>query len=349
MKKLLLIAMGFLLAFQFAPSFSSAGEAGKLSGKKLRVGTMALVLGLPIRQAQKAGYFKDAGLDVEVIVFASGAPINEAMSAKQMDVGVSGMASVFGLATGSFKYVADGMITMEGQAIYARPDHPITKVKGPRDNLYGSAKLIKGANVLGPLSTSAHFHAIKYAEAFGLTSDDFNMVAMDHPQAMQAFLSGQGDFLACVAPYSNLIASKGYFRVSDLGASLGIQLTDTVFVQPEVLKDRRADLLAFLDCYYRAAADLNNDSALWKRIGQEWYGEEGRKVTDEQMADEIRQTRYTTLDSSLTGGKKFGETMMTIGKFFVEQGMIQPENYQNIEKSMDSSLIEELKAKHGIK
>lgn len=345
MRRLLAFVLAALLALPTLCVPANAGE--KTSGKKLKVGTMALPLGLPVRRAEKAGYFKNAGLDVEIIIFASGAPINEAMSAGQMDVAVSGMASVFGLATGQFKYIGEGVITRAGQAVYARPDSPFAKAPRKKSDLYGDPELIRDADVLGPLATSAHFHAIKYAEAFGLTADDFNMVAMDHPQALQAFLSGQGDLLACVSPFSNVIGQQGYFRVSDLGLGLGINLTDTVFVQADALRDRRADLVAFLDCFYRAAADLNQDPDLRRKLGIEWYGEEGRKVTDAEMDDEIAQTFYSTLDRMLTDEQPFGVIMTTIGAFFVEQGMIQEDNYPNIEAGFDDSLIRELKAKYG--
>lgn len=173
------------------------------------------------------------------------------------------------------------------------------------------------------------------------------MVSMEHPQALQAFLSGQGDLLACVSPYSNVIGQQGYFRISDLGLGLGIDLTDTIFVQPEVLKSRRADLVAFLDCYYRAAVDLNNDADLRRSVAMEWYREEGREVTVAEMDDEIAQTYYPTLERMLTPEHPFGDIMVTIGAFFVEQGMIQEENYPNIAASFDDTLVKELKAKQG--
>lgn len=66
----------------------------KGSGEKLIVGTMANALGLPVHWAQEKGYFEDAGLDVELEIFATGAPINEAMAAGELDVAVSGMASL---------------------------------------------------------------------------------------------------------------------------------------------------------------------------------------------------------------------------------------------------------------
>lgn len=49
-----------------AETQSSAETSGKptASGKTLIVGTMANSLGLPVHQAEIAGYFEEAGLDV---------------------------------------------------------------------------------------------------------------------------------------------------------------------------------------------------------------------------------------------------------------------------------------------
>lgn len=60
----------------------------------LNVGTMALTCGIPVLYAEEQGYFKDAGLNVNIEIFATGAPINEAIAANQIDVAVSGFASV---------------------------------------------------------------------------------------------------------------------------------------------------------------------------------------------------------------------------------------------------------------
>ncbi|MCD8349088.1 MAG: hypothetical protein LUC93_00565 [Planctomycetaceae bacterium] len=345
MRSLMKMVMVAVLVCGCVFGHTEAGE--KLSGKKLIVGTMANCLGLPVRQAQVAGYFDEVGLDVEILIFATGAPINEAMSAQKLDMAVSGMATVHALATGRFTYIGDGMITIGGETIYARPDSIYAKTEGPRPNLYGNAEIVKGARILGPLATAAQFNAIKYVEALGLTADDFDMVGMDYAGAQQAFITGEGDLVASSPPYSNQLDSLGYFPVSDLYRSLGITLVDANYCQNYVLEERRADLVAFLECYYRASEDLNNDPEMRRRVGREWYSEEGRTVTDKEMDDEIRQKSYNTLDTLLTPGHEFGDCMVSIGQFFTEQGMIRERSLPNVQKSMDPSLIQELKAKWG--
>jgi len=161
------------------------------SGKPLIIGTMPNHVGIPVHQADVAGYFKDAGLDVKIEIFATGAPINEAMAAGSLDVAVSGMASVYNLATGMYTYVGDGTITNGGDGIYARPDSPIALAERNEKGVLKDKELLRGVQILGPLATVGHYQATKYMEAVGLTSNDYNMVAMDFAQAYQAFIAGR--------------------------------------------------------------------------------------------------------------------------------------------------------------
>ena len=242
------------------------GGAAEVSGEELVIGTMANSLGLPVRQADLAGYFEDAGLNVSIEIFATGAPINEAMASGDLDVAVSGMASVYALATGMYTYVGDGVITTGGESIYARADSDIAKAAKSDRGVIGSAETVKDASILGPLATTAHYQAIKYAESFGLTADDFSMVSMDYAQAYQAFITGEGDLIATKMPYTNQLAEAGYVCVCDMDMVLDSPIVDTIFVQNDVAQNRAGDVEAFLNCYYRACEDLMNDEAMRRDV-----------------------------------------------------------------------------------
>lgn len=57
------------------------------------------------------GYFDELGLNVEFYMFSNGAGINEALAAQEVDVGVSGLAMIFSLASGTCKMLAEGQIS----------------------------------------------------------------------------------------------------------------------------------------------------------------------------------------------------------------------------------------------
>lgn len=319
--------------------------AGELtpSGETLIIGTMANSLGLPVHQAEKAGYFKDAGLDVKIEIFATGAPINEAMAAGELDVAVSGMASVYALATGMYTYIGDGVITTGGESIYARADSPYAQAGADADGVIGNAEVLKDASILGPLATTAHYQAIKYMEHFGLTTDDFSMVSMDYPQAYQAFITGEGDLIANKMPYTNQLEEAGYVKVSDMNMILDNPIIDTIFVQNAVAEGRRDDLILFLECYYKACADLMADEAARRETAMERYAEEGITYSESDMDTEIEVKDYFTIDTVDTEANSIGSFMTDIGAFYVEQDMISTSDIPNVEASIDHSFLEAAK------
>lgn len=328
-----------------AKAEESAG-APVSSGKTLIVGTMANSLGLPVHQADIAGYFKDAGLDVKIEIFATGAPINEAMAAGNLDVAVSGMASVYGLATGMYTYIGDGVITTGGESIYARADSPIAKAAANDRGVIGDAEVLKGASILGPLATTAHYQAIKYMETFGLTTDDFSMVSMDYPQAYQAFITGEGDLVANKMPYTNQLEEAGYVKVCDMNMVSDSPIIDTIFTQNKVMEERSGDLELFLDCYYRACEDLMKDEANRRKVAMEWYAEEGINYSESDMDTEISVKDYYTLDT-VASENQLGQFMIDIGNFYVDQDVISKEDFPKVEASINPTLIENLKARAG--
>ncbi|MBE7722698.1 ABC transporter substrate-binding protein [Lacrimispora indolis] len=331
-----------------AKETSEEGQTkGSLSGKTLRVGTMPVTIGVPVQYAYDKGYFDEAGLDVEIVLFATGAPVNEAMAAGEIDVAVSGMASVYALATGLYTYIGDGSITLDGEAIYARSNSDIVKEEGVIPGTKGSAETVRGKSILGPLATTAHFMAIKYAESFGLTSDDFTMMSMEYAQAYQAFIMGDGDLLATKPPYTSQLENEGYVRVCGISEAMGSPMVNAIYTQNSIFEDRQEDLKLFLDCYYRACEELNQDKDLRKDYSMKWYEENGITFSEGDMEDEIETKIYHTLKTLDTEEYPFGFTMMSIGEFFMEQGMIDKENLPNIKACMNDSVIKELKAESG--
>jgi ABC-type nitrate/sulfonate/bicarbonate transport system substrate-binding protein len=338
---MVLVMVLFPVTTLFAGGSAQKGQSPE-SGKKLVVGTMARALGLPVRYAQEKGFFREEGVEVEIVLFATGAPINEAMAAEKIEVAVSGMASVYALATGRYTYVGDTAISFLGQAIYVRPDSPIAKVNGIIPGTKGSAATVKGISILGPLATSAHYNAIKYVESFGLTTDDFKMVSMEYAQAYQAFITGQGDAITTTPPYSFQLEDAGYMKVAELANTSGAPLTDGIYIQKNVVASRKADVLAFLKAYYRATEALMKDPRARSQVAMAWYAEEGIKYSDSDMAAEIKAQSYTTVPIMSASEYLFGATMINIGSFFTLQGMIEKVNLPNIGASMDPSFVEQI-------
>lgn len=206
----------------------------------------------------------------------------------------------------------------------------------------GSKETVKGISILGPLSTSAQYNAIKYVESFGLTSEDFTMVSMEYAQAYQAFITGEGDGIATIPPYSFQLEAAGYVDAADVATLMGQPLTDGIYVSNKVLEEKRGDLQVLMEVYYQACQELLDDPGMRAEAGMKWYGEEGVTYSDEDMENEIKAQTYTTVDKLKSQDYIFGATMANMGAFFTTQELIEASNLPNIEKSFDTSFVEHI-------
>jgi sulfonate transport system substrate-binding protein len=339
MKRCLMVIV--VLGLVFSLFAGGAKEGG--TTQKLKVGMMPFGGNVPAQYAYDQGWFKDAGLDVEFVMFANGAGINEALAARQIDMGVSGLAMVFSLASGTCTWVAETN-TSGGMGIYVRPNSPILKTKGQipgKPDMYGTAETLKGIKVLGQLGTSSQYNVIGYIRQFGLTENDIEMVHIDLGTDLQAFITGQGDALAASRPFSFQAEDMGYVCAATFEDSTDGTLNDGIVVRNDVLKARRGDIVLFLKEYFRAAELIQANEQLRFDYSKEYFAKNGRTYSDEDMRNEMRVQRYITEDYMTSSGYEYGKMMIAIAKFYSEGGKIEPENLSFVPQSFDTSLLKD--------
>ncbi len=315
---------------------------GLAAGNKLTVGTMPLTVGVPVEYALEQGYYAEEGLDVEMIIFPTGAPINEAYAAGQIDVAVSGLASVFSLALGTTHWIGE-INTTGGMGIYVRPDSPILSVKGQVEgypNIYGSAELCKGMEILGPLGTVSQFNAMKYMQKLGLTSDDYVQIHMDYGPAYQAFVSGQGDAVGLNPPFTFQAEAAGYVCAASFEDATGASLMDGIFINDKVATERHDDIVKFIRATYKACAALQDDEVRYE-LSMRWFNENGKPYDESSLRSEMAVRQYVDQDFMTKDGYLYGLGMKQIAEFFAQDGKIEAENLGNVTKSFDPSFLQE--------
>jgi len=261
MKKNALLSLLLVMVLVLMGATLSAAGAKESTGPvKIRVGTMPNHIGVPIQYAAEKGLYAAAGLDVEVILFPTGAPINEALSAEKIDLAGSGMASVFALASGDAYWLGDYVKTVAGLGVYVRPDSPVLKEKGKfpgKPQVYGSKETVKGLVILGALGTSDQFEAVAWAQGFGLTGNDIKMLNMDRGPAVQAFKTGQGDAIACGGPpYNYELEAAGFVLAAGLTDVSGMDIADGMLGRKKFI-DANADAVKkFVEVTYSVIDQL---------------------------------------------------------------------------------------------
>ena len=343
---LLSMAMTATLLAGCGSSSDSAGDTTGGDGAKeydvLRVAMMPFGGNVPAQYAYDQGYFEELGLNVEFYQFANGAGINEALAAKEVDVGVSGLAMIFSLASGTCKMIGESQVS-SAMGVYVRPDSPIldhaTEVDGT--TIYGSADTVKGITVLGQTGTSSQYNLDGWLGMFGLTEADIEFVNVGLGTDMTAFLSGEGDAIAASRPYTFQLEAEGYVNAGNFEQTTDTVLTDVIVARNEVVEERREELVLFMQAYEKALEKISADEELRYNTSMDYFKNNGRDYSEEDMRNEMKVNDYITTAYMSGEDYVFGNAMVKIGQFYSDCGQIEPEALPNVAASFDASIIQE--------
>lgn len=151
--------------------------------------------------ARDQGLFKEAGLDPEFFVFASGAPMLAGLKSDSLDVITTGLATVFALGQ-----------NIPLKLIYWELDHAAAEglVIDPKSGLTGVADLPKAKAIGAPSGTCAQVSLILIARKLGIKYTDLNVVNIAPPLYGNAFASGAIQAGVAWSPWSATLAQAGY-------------------------------------------------------------------------------------------------------------------------------------------
>jgi len=317
------------------------GETPK-TYETLKVGMMPFGINVPAQYALDHGYFEELGLNVEFYMFANGAGINEALAAQEVDVGVSGLAMIFSLASGTCKMIAEGQVS-SAMGVYVRPDSPILENAQEVDGqtIYGSADTIKGIKVLGQTGTSSQYNLDGWLGMFGLTEEDIEFINIGLGTDVTAFISGEGDAIAASRPYTFQLEAEGYVNAGNFEQTTDTVLTDVIVARNEIVESRRDELVLFLKAYEKALEEIAGDEELRYSESMAYFKNNGRDYSENDMRNEMKVNDYVTTAYMTDPNYSYGNAMVRIGDFYCQCGQIEEANLPNVVASFDPSLIQE--------
>lgn len=308
----------------------------------LRVGILPLSVGIPAQYAADKGYFEEEGLNVNLEYFATGAPVNEAIAAGEIDIACSGFASIYSLANAGCVWLAD-VCTTGGMGLYARADSDLVAAgNNLKENqaILGNAETLKELQVLEPLGTAVQYMTECYAAKFGLTPDDVEQVNMEYASAFQAFQTGEGDLAAMNPPYSYQMEELGYKEVCSFEDATGVNMCDGTFARGEVVENRSEEVKKFIKCLVRAMDELQDETVRYEYTKQ-FYSNNGQDFTEENLKKELVDRAYVGTEYMSQQGYKLGEAWIKITDFLVSSEKITADNAPNVEKSIDPTFVSE--------
>jgi NitT/TauT family transport system substrate-binding protein len=241
-------------------STNGVGNSSENPGK-IAIGFWPVASGLPLFVADKKGYFKAAGLDVEVVKFASPNQVAEALIASRLQGTGNGVASgVLGLSEitspGLFKIIAANPSNVDyklDQIVVAK-DSPIKSVADLKDKKFATGPGAQNLAIAQAILAAA-----------GVTNPQVQQLEIR--QHVGAISSGQIDAAYTLEPTGTVGELKGITRVLENGVVSKYILGDAkapwfggaAVMSSKFVEQFPATTKAYIAAYRRAIADIRQN------------------------------------------------------------------------------------------
>ncbi len=218
---------------------------------KVKVGLLRLTSSAQLFIAQEKGFFKDEGLEVEMVFFKAAQPIALALAAREIDLGATGLTAGFynALAAGLEAVV----VADKGREW---PGYPLSGLMASNrawESGLRSLKDLKGRRVgVTQIGSTFHYMLGRIMEKQGQDVSDVRIAPLGGLKNMaDAVTAGQIDAVFLAQPFCSALESRGSARLlAWAGDHLRYQL-GAIFYSGRLAQDR-ARALAFMRAYIRA-------------------------------------------------------------------------------------------------
>ena len=230
-----------------------------------RVGVLKLTSSAPIFVGVEKGFFKEYGVDPELVYFQAAAPIATALAAGQLDVAATGLtAATYNIVLGGEKLwiVAD-----KGREW---PDHRLTAIV-VRTDLHDAgvrtAADLRGKRIaVTQLGSTFHYQIGNILEKEGMTLKDVTIVPLQAmAAALEALKGKQVDAVVLPQPFPGRAEADGFGRILAWGGDLFPWQIAAVFYSRRFAADR-ARAVSFMKGYVKSSR-FYHDAVLGRTPG----------------------------------------------------------------------------------
>lgn len=315
----------------------------------MKVAVMPYAISMPVYFAIESGLAEDYGLNLEMIMFSSGATMNEAMASNQFDVAPIGGAGIYGIATYDGVYVADQVIYEKeddgeltgGDGIYCLADNPVVEIKGFNPefpNVCGDPDTVRGSTILYTSGTTAHQLVIMWLDTLGIAMDEVNMLNMDFAQSYNALKTNQADFACLTSPYTTQAQNEGYAVVAD-GKSLHQSSVESIMAPRDYYESNKENLARFVCMLYEANRQLEEGGIEMKvEWMKKWYDYNGTSYTAEEVYAEMENGVLCTWDTY--DQVEYGAYARDLAEFYLLNELLTDDAVANVESNITTDVFE---------
>jgi NitT/TauT family transport system substrate-binding protein len=236
-----------------------ATTASLAQSEKVKVGLTNVATDIGLFVAQKRGYFKQEGLDVDFTTFDSAARMMAPFAAGDLDVSAGAPSAGFFNAVGrgiDMRIVADKVSTPPG-----RPSQTLlvrkALVESGRFKTIADLKGLKLAN--SAPGTAAWGSIYRILQQAGLSINDVELVSLGFPQQVLALSSGAIDAAFPAEPMTTEAVQKGYGVkiITDAEIYPNHQIA-TIFYSGKFATQRPQTAVKFMKAFLRGVRDHND-------------------------------------------------------------------------------------------
>lgn len=255
----------FLAAGALAAAFIATGPAS--AADTVRVGINNVISDVVFHLAQERGFFKEQGLDVELVTFDSGPKMIAPLGAGQIDVGAG--ASSAGLYNAAARGINIKVVADKGSTPVGYDYMPLMVRKDLLDS--GKVKTVadlKGMKVgaVGPGAATNAKLAHILAKA-GLTYKDVNHNYIGYPQQIAAFTTGAIDAAITTEPSATQAVDTNVAKRFVVDGYPNQQVAVLLYGGDFIAK-RRDVAQRFMNAYVKSARVFNDATAGGKFDGK---------------------------------------------------------------------------------
>jgi len=237
---------------------------------KIRLGLIPISEALGAVIADKQGFFKAEGLDVDISKFESGATAVPVLQSGRLDVALSNTVSTL-QAIGQG---LDATVLAPGAVVRSAPPDTTTAllvIKGKINSL----KELEGKRVaVNVINSSAWLHAVAALEKHGVDWTKVRFTEIPFPQMNDPLLNGQVDAIVQVDPFRSALMATDKTQIMSwtyVETAPGTDITQYLALGPWVAKSRDT-ALKFARAVMKGAQFASTNEAPTRDINQVWTG-----------------------------------------------------------------------------
>lgn len=222
------------------------------AGDTIRIGWVYAMANAPVVIANEKGYFKDAGIDVELLPFTSGPLVQQALAAGQLDMAYVGTPPVYHWYSRGLKSQILAKVNYGQAAVIARKDSPINSLQDLKGKKIAGVRKGSGMDVL------LRGHVLRGAA--NLEPDkDIQIISMPPGNMGSSVESGVVDAAFIWEPFTTQYLLRGKTKlIFDMNQSVPHYPWYVVMALPDTLQNKRDAVAKVLKAHRRAIDFLNS-------------------------------------------------------------------------------------------